>query len=191
MYTNSRIIAITGGIGVGKSVICRILINMGYPVYDCDYNAKVIMDNNDDIKNKIYSNICNEAIVNGQIDRKKLSDVVFGNDIALNKLNNIVHTAVKEDILSWITNKNIAFIETAILYQSGLDKIVNEVWEITAPTDLRIKRVMDRNSISCDEVKKRIDAQSRFITNNLHSNIKSIINDGIKPIIPQIEQLLQ
>lgn len=186
-----RVIAIIGGIGVGKTVVSTVLSKLGYSIYDCDSNAKRLMDNSDAIKRDIAFQISNEAIVNNQIDRKVLASIVFNDEHKLEKLNKITHSAVKDDIIQWIGNSNdsIKFIETAILYQSGLDKIVDEVWEVTAPMELRISRVMSRNNISRQDVISRINSQLIEIENP-HPNIKQIVNDLYTPIIPQILKLI-
>lgn len=188
-----QLIAISGGIGSGKSVICNILNILGYKIYDCDSMAKYIMDNSDAIKNSIASEISPKAITTTRdIDRKALAEIVFNDSTKLNILNNIVHSSIKNDIIKWRannSNQELLFIETAILYQSGLDKVVSEVWEVDAPVNIRIKRVMDRNHNSKDEVIARINSQQ--IPNvELHPNTHIIINDNSTPIIPQIQQLL-
>ena len=186
-----RVIAIIGGIGVGKTVVSTILSKLGYGIYDCDSNAKRLMDNSDTIKHEIASKICREAIVKNQIDRKVLANIVFNDEHKLEILNRITHSAVKDDIFKWIetSNGSILFIETAILYQSGFDKIVDEVWEVTAPMELRINRVMSRNNISRQDVISRIKSQQIQIENP-HPNIKQIVNDLHTPIIPQILKLI-
>ena len=188
-----RLIAISGGIGSGKSVVCKILHSLGYTIYDCDYMAKYIMDNSDVIKKTIATEISQEAITNtGDIDRKILAEIVFNDSNKLNILNNIVHSSIKDNIIKWKTinaNQKLLFIETAILYQSGLDKVVSDVWEVYAPEDIRIKRVMCRNHISKKQVIARINSQ-QFPNIKLHPNTQTIINDDITPIIPQIQRLL-
>lgn len=189
----TRLIAITGGIGSGKSIICNILQILGFTIYDCDNMAKYIMDNSDDIKTTIATKISQDAITSlGKIDRKVLAEIVFNDSTKLNILNKIVHSSVKNDIERWATtnsHKNILFIETAILYQSGLDKIVSEIWEVYAHEETRIKRVIARNNTSRNEVIARINSQQ--ITNTeIHPNTHIIINDDVTPIIPQIQKLL-
>ena len=188
-----RVIAICGGIGAGKSIISMILRNLGYSVYDCDAHAKLLMDNNDIIKSEIASKICPDVISNGEINRPLLSKFVFNNHDALNTLNQIVHSAVKNDINIWLkqsTTTQISFIETAILYQSGLDKVVTEVWEVIAPKELRIERVLHRNNISRADVEIRINAQN-FTPQQKHQLTKEIINDKTTAVFPQILKLLQ
>lgn len=190
---STRIIAITGGIGSGKSIICNILHSLGHKIYDCDSNAKRLMDNNHTIKELISNNISPKAIdCNGNINRIILSEIVFNNSLKLKTLNSIVHDAIKTDIQEWIKinkDQNILIIETAILYQSGLDKIVNEVWEVYTHLETRISRVMFRNNMTREHVISRINSQ-KYSPVQKHHNTKTIINDDNKAIIPQIISLL-
>lgn len=189
-----RLVAITGGIGSGKSVVCRILRTIGFPVYDCDTRARHIMDSSDDIKCVIATEICSNAVVGNSIDRKVLASAVFNNDDALLKLNSAVHHYVREDILNWYKNNGdngIAFVETAILYQSGLDKLVNEVWEVYAPAELRIERVLVRNeSMSRAQIEQRISVQDSYVPERAHESVHRVVNDDVCPLLPQIEELI-
>lgn len=186
------LIAITGGIGSGKSVVSKILTSMGYCVYDCDKRAKSLMDASDDIKARISNEVLSDCVVDGMIDRQRLAEKVFKDEQALTRLNEIVHSAVRNDLIDWSSNNTskIQFVETAILYQSGLEKIVDKVWDVDAPLDLRIERVMSRNSMTREAVLSRITSQNNFIPRELHSDIVHIVNDGDIPLLPQIEALL-
>lgn len=192
MKTDTRLIAITGGIGSGKSVVCHILRAMGYPVYDCDTQARIIMDSSDYIKRIIAQEICPAAIVGNNIDRKALADAVFNNESALQKLNTTVHYHVLNDILDWHKhNSGLAFVETAILYQSGIDRIVHEVWEVCAPIELRIQRVLVRNAgMSRAHIEQRISSQDSYVPERSHKFVHHIINDGTCGILSQIEALI-
>lgn len=187
-----EVIVISGGIGSGKSVVSRILTQMGFPVYDCDSQAKLLMDKNEKIKNEIRSKIDPNVIANGIIDRKRLGQIVFNDSEALKTLNEIVHEAVRNDIKSWIkhTTSTKLFIETAILYQSGIDRMVDAVWEIYAPTETRISRVIKRNGFSREEVISRINSQNITIYEK-HHKTSVITNDDILPVLPQINFLLK
>ncbi len=185
-----KVVAISGGIGSGKSVVSKMLTAMGYSVYDCDIRAKELMNKSNDIKNAISEKISADVIVNGDIDRQKLSQIVFNDSIKLQVLNNIVHGAVKEDLNKWIGNSEdgIVFFETAILYQSKLNEIVDEVWEVFAPIDIRIERVQMRNNMSREQVMTRISSQEYNIETPLKTTI--IINDNKEAVLPQILKCL-
>ena len=96
----------------------------------------------------------------GRIDRSALSAVVFSDDEALRRLNSIVHAAVRADFRRWAeeTPSEVLFVESAILYQSGLDREVGEVWEVCAPMELRLERVMKRNGFTEQQVLARMSA---------------------------------
>lgn len=183
--------AITGGIGCGKSVVSEILRILGHEVYDCDSRAKSLMDSNQHIKDRIAAEICEEAILpSGSIDRAKLAEKVFADSTRLENLNEIVHAAVRQDILEWARNRRNAFIETAILYQSQLDRMVDHVWEVTAPVRVRIERVMRRSAMTPEQVQARINSQDSFDAQRIHPDVCIIENDGIRPLLPQILHLL-
>lgn len=184
--------AVTGGIGSGKSVVCRVLAAMGHEVYDCDSRAKWLMDRSEGIKLALAGNIHANVIKEGCIDRAFLSSIVFSDPEKLKALNSIVHGAVREDIESWIalhSDKKALFIETAILYQSGLDKMVHEVWEVVASERARIARVMARNGLDEAQVRARISSQE-YIPENPHACVKKIHNDGDQSVLLQINALL-
>lgn len=185
------LIALTGGIGVGKSVVASVLRNMGYPVYDCDSRAKILMDEDEAIITRIGQDVASDAIVEGKIDRRALSKAVFGNPDKLECLNRIVHSVVRDDLLIWKGRFPLAFVETAILYSSGFDAIVDAVWEVTAPLDVRISRVIGRNpELTGGDVCNRIKAQAKELESQRHPDTHIIINDDVRPLLPQIENLV-
>ena len=190
--SSTRLIAITGGIGSGKSVISDILRAMGHKVYDCDTRAKALMDTDESIKDDLINLISIDAVRSDRtIDRKLLSEIVFNDPDALSRINSIVHKAVRADLRRWrdTSSDKTVWVETAILYASRLDREVDEVWEVTAPTELRVQRVMKRNSMSREQVLARISSQSTTAA-QLHPLTKSIVNDGVEPVLPQILSLL-
>lgn len=188
----TEIIGITGGIGSGKSVVSRILRILGHAVYDCDSQAKQLMDGSDCIKSRIMQEIDRRSVDDlGNINRKRLSSVVFSDKDALARLNEIVHGAVRQDLLEWV-NRQAAqrvWVETAILYESGLDKIVDKVWHVEAPLEMRIKRVMLRNSVTRAQVEARIASQP-VVSDHKHPDISLIVNDGKLSLLQRIEGLL-
>lgn len=189
----ARLIAIAGGIGSGKSIVSQILRVMRFKVYDCDKEARALMDRDEEMKSRIERMIAADVILADRtIDRRRLAEIVFADEMMLATLNGIVHEAVREDIMRWKqanVGERLLWVESAIIYESGIDRMVDEVWEVTAPVDLRIERVMARNSMSRDQVMERIEAQSRTDFEP-HRCVKTIVNDGIAPVLPQVLRLL-
>lgn len=190
-----KLIAITGGIGSGKSTVSHALEAMGFIVYDCDSQAKRLTDCSPEILSRIAAEISPTALNDdGTLNRKALADIVFNDSSSLGCLNAIVHSAVLNDIRQWIEcHKNsqaLLFIETAILYQSGLDKLVDEVWHVEAPKNIRLTRVMQRNNLIAEEVEARINAQDSFRPCELHPHTFTILNDNTAALLPQIKSLL-
>ena len=139
----ARTIAITGGIGSGKSVVCRILATLGLKVYDCDSRAKILMDKDPEIHRRLSEEISPETVSGGIIDRPRLAEIVFSDAEKLSRLNAIVHHRVLEDIEQWKeTNagEKVLFIETAILLESNLHHRVDAVWLVEATEDTRLRR---------------------------------------------------
>ena len=187
------VIAIEGGIGSGKSTVCAIVAAMGYPVYDCDSQAKALMDSDESISRAIADKIGPHCVnPDGSINRPALSDTVFSSPDRLDTLNSIVHGAVRAHLASWIATRHdkVLFVETAILYQSGLDRMVDEVWHVDAPASVRLQRVMKRNGLTASQVKARMDAQDAYRPERVHPVIHTVINDGLTPVLPRVERLL-
>ncbi len=194
MRNHNKVIAISGGIGSGKSVVAKILRLLGYDVYDCDREAKRLMDESTEIKESLRK-LISENVINNDftINRKLLAEIVFSSPEKLNVLNTIVHGAVKKDIEQWneykATNGKPVFVETAILYQSGIDKMVDYVVEVTAPVEIRVERVMHRNGFKREDVVRRIESQT-IEEFSPHPNTLYIDNSGDQPLLPQISALL-
>lgn len=190
-----RIILLSGGIGAGKSVVSRILKAKGYPVYDCDSEAKELMDT--DIAlcshiDKSLSEFTDESLIDteGHLKKLLLSDIVFSNPKALKILNSIVHPSVLKDITEWAEKQScICFIESAIPQESGLRQIVDAEWIVEAPEQIRIQRVMLRNGCTEESVKHRIEVQrNEWITP--HPDTQTINNDNRTSLLLQINHLL-
>ena len=158
-----HLVAITGGIGAGNSIVSRVLRAKGYQVYDCDSRARAIMDSDPEIKTRLHAEIHPKALrPDGTIDRRLIASVVFTDPDRLAALNAIVHGAVRADIARWRrqTEAPLAFIETAILYQSGLDRMVDEAWLVEAPEEIRVDRVCSRDNTTPEAVGHRIASQT-------------------------------
>ncbi|MGM9868111.1 MAG: dephospho-CoA kinase [Sodaliphilus sp.] len=184
------IVAITGGIGCGKSVVSQVLRLLGYPVYDSDSRAKQLMRHSPTIRKQLEERFGKAIFSEGKLQTRVLSALVFSETSALADLNAIVHPAVRADMLQWAKKHDkIAFVETAIPYASGVHAIVDHLWKVTAPTAIRVERVMKRNAISREEVLRRIAAQAA--EEQSRNGDVELVNDGSTALIPQIVSRLQ
>lgn len=184
------IVAITGGIGSGKSVVSAVLRLLGYPVYDCDSNAKRLMRESRMLRESLVNRFGSGLYDNGNLNARYLSTIVFSDEKALSVLNSLVHPAVKEDMLCWAEKcGGLVFVESAIPYSSGVYKLVDKQWRVMAPYEIRIERVMSRNDMSRMQVEQRIAAQGAEEVQS--DDDVFICNDGITPLIPQIIENLK
>lgn len=189
-----RLIAITGGIGSGKSVVARMVQVMGYNVYDCDSRAKALMVHDPEVRRQLIEAFGQETYhADGSINRNYLSEVAFANDELRRKLNGIVHPATALDMKRWAEGQRrdgatLAFVETALLHTAGLDSQVDEVWHVTAPVEVRVKRVIARNGLTAAQVRSRIASQAAEDEITAHERV--IVNDGDTALVPQVIQLI-
>ncbi|WP_297332490.1 dephospho-CoA kinase [Flavobacterium sp.] len=157
----TKIIGLTGGIGSGKSTIAAYFASKGVPVYIADDQAKKILyasEASAQVK-EVFGEI---VFTDGQPDRKKLSEVVFNNPEKLKQLNAIIHPKVSRHFEEWVKQHNAAkFVikEAAILFESGSYKNCDAVILVTAPKEVRIKRVMNRDNVSRENVLARMANQ--------------------------------
>lgn len=154
-------VGITGGIGSGKSTVCAVFELLGIPVYYADAEARKILDD-PEIRNVISESFGNEVLNNNRVDRKKLAAIVFNDPQKLDKLNSIVHPAVKQHFADWCeAHKKYAYVlkEAAILFESETYKNVQKIITVTAPPEIKISRVMKRDGVSKEEVEKRMASQ--------------------------------
>lgn len=187
------LIAITGGIGSGKSAVCRCLATWGMKIYDCDSRAKRLMDSDSEIHHQLRNEISADTVKDGIIDRKLLSKIVFSDATKLQTLNRIVHHHVKEDIRKWRirhAQEPILFVETAILLESGLQHEVDEVWLVDAPEQLRLNRACRRDNASKEAILARMRNQKSISQDNLSIPLHIIDNGGESSIISRLRQLL-
>lgn len=190
-----KLIAITGGIGSGKSVVARMVQVMGHEVYDCDSRAKALMTDDALVRDQLVEAFGKDTYLDdGSLNRQHLSRVAFADDSALARLNGIVHPATARDMQRWAGEQaalgaDTAFVETALLRTSGLDHLVDEVWHVTAPDDVRIDRVMARSGLTSEQVKERMAAQR--IEESVMEGEQVIINDNDTALLPQVTRLLK
>ncbi|MFM9057188.1 MAG: dephospho-CoA kinase [Bacteroidota bacterium] len=185
-------IGLTGGIGTGKSVVARLFNLLGVPVYNADLRARWLMENNLDLKKSIRGLLGSEVFnENNNPDRKKIAELVFSNPELLSRLNALIHPAVANDFTSWCEqHKSEPYIlkEAAILFESGADAGLDSVILVEAPEDIRIKRVMNRDSRSEGEIKDIMKQQWSDPIKRERCAFH-IINDDASAVLPQVLEI--
>ena len=154
-------VAICGGIGSGKSTVCRMFAERGVAHYDSDSRAKTLMNESAELHEALVAEFGEECYEGGVLNRTYLAAKVFGSDEQLAKLNSIVHPAVKDDFLRWAEEQegDYCIVETAILFESGFDALVDQKVAILAPQPLRVMRAMERDGATKEQIEARIKAQ--------------------------------
>ena len=188
------LIAITGGIGCGKSVVSHLLKVMGYEVYDCDSNAKALMTTDDQLRQGLIEMFGKETyFADGSLNKKHISNSIFNDTSALSAMNALIHPAVARDLISEYKNsKNkIFFFESAILFESNFDKISfpDKVISVTSPLELRIERTMKRDNTTREQVLNRMGNQMTQKEKDSRADFV-VYNDNSHSIINQVENIL-
>ena len=186
-------IAIIGGIGSGKSVVSRLFRLMDIPVYDCDSEAKRLMNTSATLRSELTKAIDERVYqADGVIDRAYLASFMFGNAQHIALVNSIVHPAVRADFKQWAANTqaSIVAVETAILFESGLDADVDSIVLVSAPIETRISRAILRDHSNEQAIRQRMKSQmsdTELVTRANHI----ILNDDTTSLIVQVEQVIQ
>jgi dephospho-CoA kinase len=156
-------VGITGGIGSGKTTVCKIFEKLGIPVYYADERAKFLMTNSQEIIDTVKKIFGKEAYLeSGELNRPHIAKLAFSNPDLLSKLNQTVHPAVHADGKSWHeTQKDVPYTlnEAALMVESGGHKRMDKLIVVVAPEDLRIERVMKRDGVDEKAVRARMDNQ--------------------------------
>ena len=190
-------IGITGGIGSGKSTVCRLFGMLGIPVYDSDSRARALMNGDATLRRRIADLLGEEVYRDGTLDRQRVAERVFADSALLEALNRIVHPAVGRDFSAWADryagggNGEIppyVILESAILVESGFDRYVDRVVTVTAPEEVRVARTVERDGVSPEKVRARIAAQSGEEERMARAD-RVIRNDDRESLIVQVEAL--
>lgn len=185
-------IGITGGIGSGKSTIARELAQRGYAVYDCDREAKRIIVEDPTVRAAITDVFGAEAFEGKCYNTSYISRQVFAEPALLQQLNAIVHPAVKRDILL----KQPHYVESAILFESGMDCLCNKIIIVDAPETIRIERTIGRDyrgvmsAENIEKVRARMRAQTPYIPQQDSQSILVVHNDGNTPIADIVDAII-
>ncbi len=185
------VVGLTGGIGSGKSTIARQLRMMGYMVYDSDSQAKRIIVEDLSVRKQLIQLFGEEVFIDGVYQTNIVAQQVFADKCLLEKLNAIVHPAVRADIEKQKASMGVGellFVECAILYSSGIHALCDKVVLVTAPEEIRLQRTIQRDHSTIDKVRARMRAQE---CEWQHQQVDVVLhNDGSRSINELCNQLL-
>ena len=186
-------VGVTGGIGSGKTLVCSVLEKFGVPVYKADLQARRLMQEDPELMDRIVELFGEEAYLGGALNRTYLAERVFGNGELLARLNAAVHPAVRKDYQRWLADQqDVPYVveEAAILFESGASRWMDLVVMVYAPEALRIFRVMQRDGVSEETVKRRMAHQMGEEEKRSRSDLV-IFNDENRRLLPQILEVHQ
>lgn len=187
-------LGVTGGIGSGKSVVCEVLRIEGIPVYDADREAKKLNDSSPLIRHKLTQAFGPALYANdGKLDRKKLARLLFDNKENLHKVHAIVHPEVARHFARWIERKKafpVVAMEAAVLFEAGFESLFHKTLSVVAPPEVRIRRVMNRDAVSAEEVQRRINSQMSDEERIKRSDFV-LINDNRQSLLRQLSGVLR
>lgn len=190
-------VGLTGGIGSGKSTVCRLFEELGAHCYDCDSRAKWLMQNDELLREELIALFGEEVYgTDGQLDRTRLAAEVFGNSERLAALNGAVHPAVGRDWERWCKEREAegatyAIMESAILFDCGFDSKVDRTVAISAPEELRIERATKRDNAPAEVIRQRISAQMRDAEREAraHYTIRNIDFETLQEQVAELHKL--
>jgi dephospho-CoA kinase len=180
-------VGLTGGIGSGKSIVCQVFKTLGIPIFNADNAAKFLMQHDISLMNEIKKIFGEGIYKNNQLQSTTLANIVFADKQKLQQLNELAHPATIAFANNWINTQNGPYIikEAALFFESGTDSEMNIMIGIFAPKELRIKRVLERNSLTIHEVEARIAQQMNEDEKMDRCNF-IITNNDLMAVIPQV-----
>lgn len=187
------LVGLTGGIGSGKSYVGNILQHMGYPVFQSDAIAKGLLHDEIQVRDAIIHLLGEEILDNqGEIEKNKLSKILFNRKEIRLKINEIIHPVVRAKFIEWSAKQSstLVFNEAAILYETGAFKNFDAMVLVTAPMSMRLKRIVLRDKCTEELAQARINAQWTD-DQKLAFQPHLIVNDETSPLLIQIEEVLK
>jgi dephospho-CoA kinase len=182
-------IGLTGGIGSGKSIVGKAFEMMGVPVYIADVEAKRLMVSDPEVRRLLitrFGDLIYDS--NSNINRKLLAEIVFNNSEALKDINSIVHPAVRADFKRWCEQySQISYViqESAILFDTGLYRNFDKIITVAAEEEIRIQRVVERDSISRELITERM--RNQLSESERIARADFVIYNSVELILPQID----
>lgn len=183
-------VGITGGIGSGKSVVCRVFATLGIPIFNADDAARHLMEHDTILMQSIINSLGEDTYIAGKPDRERIATIVFNNPSLLQKLNALVHPATIRYANKWIQQQTSPYVikEAAIFFESGSYTEMNVMIGVYAPQELRIARAMKRSNLTREKV-------SAIMARQLNEEEKMkrcnhiIVNDDAQALLPQVLHL--
>jgi len=174
----TKIVGLTGGIGSGKTTVARLFEALGVPIYIADEEAKTLMQNSKIIQQELIQLLGKSCYVDGQLNRSFIASKVFNDQSLLQKINAIVHPKVAEHFERWVSKQDAPYIikEVAILFETKSQDQFDLIITVTAPTETRIQRVIDRDQKTKEDIESIINnqlpeaqkmSQSHFVIHNI------------------------
>ncbi|ADV43700.1 dephospho-CoA kinase [Bacteroides helcogenes] len=185
-------LGITGGIGSGKSLVCRLLETMGIPVYISDVETKKLMLADPFIHKELVTLLGEDVYAGGVLNKSLLASYLFSGPEHAKQVNGIIHPRVKDDFRRWVqfhASFSVVAIESAILIEAGFAGEVDVVVMVYAPEEVRIERAVRRDSSSHELIRKRIRSQMSDEEKRKQADFV-IVNDGEAPLMPQVLALI-
>ncbi len=156
-------IAVTGGIGTGKSEVCRVFKEAGYKTLNADTISKEVLSSDKYVQSRIIKAFGEKAFIKGKPDKEFLSKIIFNDPAQLQKINSIIHPVVIKKILHQAKNElnknNIVFVESALIFEAKREKMFDLILLVTSTSKNKIERVAARDGLSHSEIKKRMTNQ--------------------------------
>ncbi|MBL7928454.1 MAG: dephospho-CoA kinase [Bacteroidia bacterium] len=184
-------IGLTGNIGSGKSYIGKLFSALGIPVYNSDGKARLMMDQNSLLMKRIKESFGEKMYPDGLLDTQALAAIAFESKSKIELLNSLVHPFVRDDFEKWCRqqqDKPYAIIESAIVFESGFNKMLDKVITVTAPQNLRMERVKQRDGMTEEKFHARQQYQLTEEVKAAQSDFV-IRNDGFHPLLKQITDI--
>ena len=186
-------VGVTGGIGSGKSTVCRLFAQKGIAVYDSDAAAKRLMQEDGALRRQLAGRFGEGTFRDGQLDRAYLAGIVFADPQALADLNALVHPVVMRDFDAWAARQEGSYVilESAILCEAGLEGSVDKTGAVLAPRELRIERTCRRDGCGADQVVRRIAAQldDDALSARADYVVVNIFEEDLEPAVVKLDRI--
>lgn len=185
--------AITGGIGSGKSYVSSLLEERGIPIYNADLESKRLTMQDEGIRKELVALLGEDIYQGATLNKPLLASYLFANSDNAVKVNSIIHPRVKDDFRRWVESQKdvpLVGLESAILYESGFDDVVDQVVMVYAPKAVRLQRAMKRDNATEEQVRARMSAQMDDEEKRSKADFV-LMNDGIMPLEVQLDDLVR